>query len=503
MPSRVPSEKCGHVFILHCDSAGLAADALLVPNASIEQHLRDAGLRDGKTHVFEAAPLKGPSDEQIAEAAVALVRKFFETAAAVVTKSVFRRDNPLFALPLYGAGKTDQSDQIKKEALFIEAMLPIMYDVADTYAIDVALCTTSTSAYKVMQVRRAPLCPFAGGPFWMLSSNLRQESDRLAALAERGALSIFFGAGVSYPSGLPSWGGLLKSLAVKAGFSEEEQEALADLDYLDQPTLIEERMGTEKFRPAIAEAVSGGQYTPAHSILRELRVPSATTNYDDLFEQSSPGGTVYRLPWDSNLVSQEGKGPAGYVAKLHGCVSHPKSIVLTRKDYLRYGDVRQALRGLIHEMLLSTNILFIGFSMTDTNLHLIIDDVRQCLEDKQGSDPEGVFGTILSLRENEMFRKLWDQDFNVTTFGKSWGDRPAWFHDCFLDRLGMKVASTEARSSFVLNGNFARLLSKQELRIKQALLPVLELAKDEAVRDSPAWAKLAELLERLGANVSK
>ena len=110
-------------------------------------------------------PLKGASGEQIAKSAVALVHKLFETAAAVVTRSVCRRNNPLFALSLYGAGKTELSDQIKKESLFIEAMLPIMYHAADTYAIDVALCTTSTSAYKVMQFRRVSLCPFADGPF--------------------------------------------------------------------------------------------------------------------------------------------------------------------------------------------------------------------------------------------------------------------------------------------------------------------------------------------------
>ena len=91
----------------------------------------------------------------------------------------------------------------------------------------------------------------------MLNSNLRHESDRLAALAERGALSIFFGTSFSYPSVLPSWGRLLKSLAVEADFFEEEQEARADLDYLDQPALIEERSGTEKFRPGFSEAVSG------------------------------------------------------------------------------------------------------------------------------------------------------------------------------------------------------------------------------------------------------
>lgn len=51
--------------------------------------------------------------------------------------------------------------------------------------------------------------------------------------------------------------------------------------------------------------------------------------------------------------------------------------------------------------------------MTDSNLHVIIGDVRQSLETKDCTDPDGVFGTILSLKGNEMFRELWDQEFLI------------------------------------------------------------------------------------------
>lgn len=65
-----PSEKCGHVFVLQCDSVGLAADALLVPNAAIKQRLRDACIRDGKTHIFKAACINDGDNIQLAVALV-------------------------------------------------------------------------------------------------------------------------------------------------------------------------------------------------------------------------------------------------------------------------------------------------------------------------------------------------------------------------------------------------------------------------------------------------
>lgn len=493
-PPLVRSENCGHVFVLHCDSTGLAADALLLANAIPDGPVTEGSQRDGRTRLFNAPSLS------LASEAVTVVTSYLSAAADAVPKSVFGRGKPLFALPLFGAGATDIDDAITQEGLFVEAILPLLYRAANEHGVDVALCTTSESAYKILQVQRAVLCPFADGPFWMLSPALKKESERLATIAKSGSLSIFFGAGVSFPSGLPSWGGLLKSLAVAGGFTEKEQEALKDLDYLDQPTIIEERMGSVKFREAIAELVGGGLFTPGHAILSDLQVPTTTTNYDDLFERSAQG-EVLRLPWDSGAISERTDGQERSLTKLHGCVSHPESIVLTRKDYMRYGMLRQAVRGLVHEKLLTTHIVFIGFSMTDSNLHLIIDDVRRSLENESGEDPEGTFGTILCMTENDMFRELWDQDFNITAFGKSWADNPAWFHDCFLDSIGAEVAKAKAVSSFVLDPKFVALLSPAELKIKKALLLVMELAKDGDVRGSPAWPILEHVLESFGANI--
>jgi hypothetical protein len=75
----------------------------------------------------------------------------------------------------------------------------------------------------------------------MLSPDLLKEAKRLEDQAVSGRLGLLFGAGVSFPSGLPSWGGLLSILANAAGFDAESQKALNELGLLDQPTLIEDR----------------------------------------------------------------------------------------------------------------------------------------------------------------------------------------------------------------------------------------------------------------------
>ena len=120
---------------------------------------------------------------------------------------------------------------------------------------------------------------------------------------------------------------------------------------------------------------------------------------------------------------------------------HPETIVLSRSDYMRYPDRSQALRGRLQGMFLTSEILFVGFSMTDDNVHKIIDDVRKVTY-TDGNPPESKLGTILKMTENKMFTRLWDNDFLVHSFGKTWGDNPAWYHDCFLDFIVTSVLET-------------------------------------------------------------
>ena len=205
---------------------------------------------------------------------------------------------------------------------------------------------------------------------------------------------------------------------------------------------------------------------------------------------------VYRLPWDAAKVSQQ---PASVrrVLKLHGCVRDPCSIVLTRRDYMRYEDERRALRGVLHQNFLEREFLILGFSMTDDNVHLIIDHVRKAMT---GKDTDGFkMGTVVTLVENAMFRKLWDRDFRVLACGDSWADNPAWTHDIFLDCVASGLVVTRAASSFVLNPSYKSLLSRAQLRIRAALGPVHALIHDPSVKSSPSWRKLEVLLKEFGA----
>jgi hypothetical protein len=111
-----------------------------------------------------------------------------------------------------------------------------------------------------------------------------------------------------------------------------------------------------------------------------------TTNYDQLFEEASAASRikVSVLPYDPSADNER------WVLKMHGCISHPQDIVLTRVDYLRYESRRAALMGIVQSLLITKvplptitsslrrfvlmriavqHMLFVGFGMTDDNFH--------------------------------------------------------------------------------------------------------------------------------------
>ncbi len=95
--------------------------------------------------------------------------------------------------------------------------------------------------------------------------------------------------------------------------------------------------------PAVAECLTSDFHSVGHSLLATMPCDEAvTTNYDRLFEQASDccdPGTLSVLPMNPRSHAPR------WLLKMHGCVSQPEDIVLTRKDYIRYAETSAALGG--------------------------------------------------------------------------------------------------------------------------------------------------------------
>jgi hypothetical protein len=215
-----------------------------------------------------------------------------------------------------------------------------------------------------------------------------------------------------------------------------------------------------------------------------------TTNYDPLVELAAAdmGRRLQVLPFD------EARPGAPWLLKLHGDAAHPESVVLTREEYLQFGDTRAALAGVLHSLLLTRHVLFVGTSMLDDDLIRIAHQVRSALQ-LQGSDAGRRTGTVLALREDAARARLWERDVETVAMAPS--DSPpaeaARRLEVLLDLIG--CLSTPP-TGYLLDPAYRGLLDEEERRLSYALVRMAEAVPEES--PSTATAEVRALLRRLG-----
>lgn len=412
----------------------------------------------------------------------------FVRKACVAGARVTKRSKPLLGLPLVGTGAGGQWFQ---KAEMTRALLPLLHRLADELDVDLALVTYDDEAFAAAQVVRRNLrCEWTE-----LTAAHRDHAATLARHALAGDLVLFMGAGASMGAGLPSWQGLLDDLAEVAGLSADEVETMSSLPATDQARILEDALGgRSELVAAIRSRLDVPNVALTHTFCARLPTEtSVTLNYDRLFELASEaqGHTIHVIP-------NRGKGQSSRtLLKLHGCISREADIVLTREDYLRYGDRRSALAGFVQALLITHHMLFVGFGLADDNFHRIIDDVRKVLGDPDEETGTTV-GTVLTLLPELLRDRLWSDDFDIVPM---FDDPKASLADAarrleiFLDYV---VFLTGQRPTYLLNPTYDGLLTDRERDFRNE---VAELARNTAhLGDSPLGIELRAFLKRLGAH---
>jgi hypothetical protein len=422
----------------------------------------------------------------------------------------FGRPKPLLATPLLGTGRGGLFAQAGDA---VKAMLPLLYEAAKKWDVDVAVVTVGSEAHAAaQQVRRR-----AGEAAWPeLGEGLRTLADDLARLVNSRRLALFLGSGVGTAVGLPRWDEFLHALAQRAGITDEQFEQVRGLDILDCASFIERRLGsTQELRNAILGILRDGRnhYSLTHALLAGLPVVEVvTTNYDTLFEKAWHAASVerqkhhYYNPVRTAIIPHTPcPDHDRWLLKLHGCVSRPESIILTRESYIRYSHQWAALEGILQAALITRHILFVGFSLTDPNFIRIVDAVRRVIR-PEGAVPTGrgyPFGTALMMLNSHVMGELWADDLRwVGLSCKERSDMQAedWSRagrllDVFLDYL----LSRTGTGSYLLDDPYETVLSEDERKLKAKVRELEELyhslRKEER---SPAWSRVEELLAALG-----
>lgn len=209
---------------------------------------------------------------------------------------------------------------------------------------------------------------------------------------ENNQLVIFVGSGVSNNSNVPTWGALIRKFADKIGYDKcisckkagktcpkpncEDRYAFTQDEYLRIPEYYFQSDTSEEkadYYQIIQSTLKcdNGPNSIDDEIFTILPHHIITTNYDSLLEDSTNlNSQLYTVvSQDSDLLS---KASDRYIIKMHGDLKAPDTIVLKESDYIDYEQKHPLISTFIRSLLVNHTFVFLGYSLNDYNLNLII-----------------------------------------------------------------------------------------------------------------------------------
>lgn len=229
---------------------------------------------------------------------------------------------------------------------------------------------------------------------------------------------LFAGSGITRRYyGLPDWIGLLTYFAKKVKsdqfafqYYESKVKEMDDVDRLPAIAAYIEKdfneewfknsneirsesqevqdavaSGVSPFKAEIAKYISSlsvvkSEYTEEVKKLQEIARNNIsgviTTNYDCFFEDLFEGYKAFI--GQDELVFSQLQGVAE-IYKIHGSVTSPESIVINQSDYQLFRDKGKYLAAKLMTIFMEYPIIFIGYSISDSNIQEILGNIVECL----------------------------------------------------------------------------------------------------------------------------
>lgn len=220
----------------------------------------------------------------------------------------------------------------------------------------------------------------------------KESVEEIKKAQENNQLVLFVGAGVSKNSGVPTWWELVKKIAEKIGYDKctsckRKKEDCFVLDCEERYDFTQEELLRipEYYYQSDTSENHREYYDLIGSTLKCDRNPNPideeifnilphhiiTTNYDPLLERTfAVNSRLYKVvAEDSDLLSKTNER---YIIKMQGDLNSPRTIVLKESDYINYEQEHPLISTFIRSLLINHIFVFLGYSLNDYNLNLII-----------------------------------------------------------------------------------------------------------------------------------
>lgn len=200
------------------------------------------------------------------------------------------------------------------------------------------------------------------------------------AIKDRNAI-LFVGAGISATLGLPTWNDLIGKMGKDLGYDPDlfkqygDNLILAEFYSLEKGRIGELRSWMDEKWNVDVDVISNSMIYKA---ITELEFPLIyTTNYDHCLEKAFDvfGKKYKRIIGVDDLVNID--NDITQIIKFHGDTVSDESIVLTESSYFQRLNFESPLDIKLRSDMLGKTILFIGYSISDINIRLLIYKLDQ------------------------------------------------------------------------------------------------------------------------------
>jgi len=505
----------GHLFVAHGDLTKLACDAVLIPCddegwvTPAWRSLLPPGLWQDEGSGWFRLPNTPDADgivrlpdvdkrkvcafasmDWVATDPADVVERLWHAVNTVSTDlpALGGRAVPLVGLPLAGTGEGGLAD---RRGEVIDKLLDKHRALGRSLDCDVALILHERQDFAAVQARRRP----EDWPRDVLSERLREKADHLGGLARAGQLSLFLGSGVSRPVGLPDWNELLERLARAAANIDKPcgltPEAAA--------SRIKSALPIATYHHELKKALDSQRHGIGHALLASLPVTQmVTTNFDPCMElalEGALGADEFRV-----LIRQAADSSKPWLLKLNGDIGDPDSIVLTTEDFRRHSVENRALHGVVQGLLLTSHLLFVGFSFTDKSFLRLAESVTRVLRKARGTSPNEQTNTAIALTPDDL-KHVGYQDLDILKMSDHVANTPeaGRLLEIFLDRLCWKAISVNDRAAeYLLDDRYLSSLTAEDKELRAALLRLVADTSPDVKSKSPGWKRIEAVLYDLG-----
>lgn len=260
--------------------------------------------------------------------------------------------------------------------------------------------------------------------------------EKIREINKKNKLVIFVGAGVSKNSGVCSWWELVRDMAKKIGYDDicekctekynypsecggEDEFCGSDSkcywkhnysadEFLKIPQYFFDTKGEKEYYDFLEEKFCKEYDTNAiDELIVDLNPEHIiTTNYDHLIEDvKNPKISNYTIiKRDDDLLEKNGRR---YIIKMHGDKDRLEEIVLKEDDYLKYSQEHVLIETYIKSLLVDKTFLFIGYSLNDNNLSLIMSYIDYFVKDKKIEERSPHYLVVNSISKPERELPYW------------------------------------------------------------------------------------------------